>query len=94
MMEFEWDQLKAVTNLDKHGVSFDEAATVLGDYLADTFYDPDHSDEEDRYITLGMSNRGRLLMVAHTDRGRDLVRIISARTLTKAERREYEDGLG
>jgi hypothetical protein len=94
MMEFEWDQLKAGTNQDKHGVSFDEAATVLGDFLADTFYDPDHSDEEDRYITIGMSGRGRLLMVAHTDRGSGLVRIISARTLTKTERKEYENGLG
>ncbi|MFH1907893.1 MAG: BrnT family toxin [Chloroflexota bacterium] len=89
-MDFEWDPRKAEINLRKHGVSFTEAGTVFGDYLAITVPDPDHSDDEDRYITIGWSNRRRLLMVAHTDRG-DCIRIISARELTKAERKDYEE---
>lgn len=89
-MDFEWDIAKAAANLKKHKVSFAEAATVLGDSYSITVPDPDHSVGEDRYITVGMSDRGRLLIVAHTDRGR-LMRIISARELTKNERRTYED---
>jgi len=89
-MDFEWDPRKAEINLRKHGVSFTEAGTVFGDDLAITVPDPDHSDDEDRHITLGWSNRRRLLMVSHTDRG-DRIRIISARELTKAERKEYEE---
>ena len=69
---------------------FQEAATVLRDPLAITVLDPDHSQEEDRYITVGSSIRGRILMVAHTDRG-DRTRIISARELTRAEREAYEN---
>jgi uncharacterized DUF497 family protein len=88
-MEFEWDPRKARTNLRKHGVSFTEAGTIFGDDLAITVSDPDHSDNEDRYITIGWSDRRRLLIVSHTDRG-DRIRIISARELTKAERKEYE----
>ena len=88
-MEFEWDPRKADQNLRKHKVSFAEAATVFGDRLAVTDYDPDHSLGEDRYITIGWSYRRRLLMVAHTDRG-DRTRIISARELTRAERETYE----
>lgn len=89
-MEFEWDPRKAAQNLRKHKVSFAEAATVLGDAMAITVYDPAHSIDEDRYITIGLSDRHRILMVSHADRG-DRVRIISARELTRKERREYEE---
>ncbi len=90
-MEFEWDDDKAESNEHKHGVSFTEAETVFGDPLSLTGYDPDHSDEEDRYITMGTSVDQRLLVVSHTDRG-DRVRIVSARVATRKERRDYEDG--
>ena len=76
-MEFEWDPDKAARNLAKHGVSFPEAATVFGDPLAMTYGDPDHSREEDRFLTFGHSSAGRLLVVSHTDRD-DRTRIISA----------------
>ena len=89
-MDFEWDPRKAEINLRKHGVSFTEAGTVFGDDLAITVPDPDHSNDEDRYITIGWSDRRRLLMISHTDRG-NRIRIISARELTKAERKEYEE---
>ena len=90
MIDFEWDPRKARVNLRKHGVSFYDATTVLRDSLGVTIYDPDHSEEEDRYITIGISGSGRLLMVAHTDRG-DRIRIINARELTRAEREAYEN---
>ena len=90
-MEFEWDEEKAESNKDKHGVSFTEAETVFADPLALTGYDPDHSNEEDRYITMGTSLEGRLLVISHTDRN-DRVRIISAREASRRERRDYEDG--
>jgi uncharacterized protein len=89
-MEFEWDRRKAYENLRKHKVSFNEAATVFGDFLSITVTDPGHSVGEHRYITVGLSNLGRLLMVAHAERG-DRIRIINARTLTRSERRAYED---
>ena len=89
-MKFEWGPQKAAQNLSKHGVSFREAATVLGDPLGSTVSDPDHSSAEARFITVGSSNRGRLLMVAHTERG-DRIRLISARELTRAERKAYEE---
>ena len=89
-MEFEWDIRKAAANLRKHGVSFEEAATAFGDYLSTTASDPDHSTEEERYITVGLSNLGRLLIVAHSERG-GRIRIISARTLTGREKRDYEN---
>ena len=89
-MDFEWDPRKAEINLRKHGVSFTEAGTVFGDDFAITVPDPDHSNDEDRYITIGWSDRRRLLMISHTDRG-DRIRIISARELTKVERKEYEE---
>jgi uncharacterized DUF497 family protein len=88
-MNFEWDPNKADSNLRKHGVSFQEAATVFGDDLGMTVYDPDHSRDEDRFITIGWSERRRLLMVSHTDR-EDSIRIISARELTPSERKDYE----
>ena len=88
-MEFEWDSIKAAKNLAKHGVSFPEAATVFGDPLSLTFPDPDHSVREQRFITIGCSQDGRVLIVAHTDRA-ERVRIISARKATPRERRHYE----
>jgi uncharacterized protein len=91
-MELEWDPRKARNNLNKHGVSFTEAGTIFGDELAITVPDPDHSNEEDRYITIGWSDRRRVLIVSHTDRD-DRIRIISARELTKAERKEYEEAI-
>jgi len=90
-MEFEWNPEKATLNLDKHGVSFQEAATVFNDSLSVTFPDPDHSIGESRYIIIGISRFGQLLVVAHTDQG-EKVRIISARKATRQERRFYEEG--
>ena len=90
-MKFEWDQQKAGGNLKKHGVSFQEAASVLGDPLSITYHDPDHSITEFRFITVGISRSGQVLMVAHTDRG-DTIRIISARKTTRQERKYYEEG--
>ena len=83
-MEFEWDSKKAEANKKKHGVSFHEAATVFGDSLAITFTDPDHSIDEDRYLTFGLSSSDRLLVVSHADRDKK-VRIISARLMTHQE---------
>ena len=88
-MRFEWDENKAATNLLKHSVSFEEAATVFGDPLSDTFDDPDHSAEERRFVIIGLSEKGRMLIVAHTDDG-DVVRIINAREPTREEREFYE----
>ena len=89
-MVFEWDARKARINAQQHGVSFQEASTVFGDTLAATFRDPDHSFDETRFLTLGVSCSGRLLFVAHTDRG-EHIRIISARIATRRERRLYEE---
>jgi uncharacterized DUF497 family protein len=89
-MKFEWDNKKAEINFKKHKVAFTEAATVFADTFGITIYDPDHSKDEERYITIGYSQQERLLMVAHTDRG-DRIRIISARELTKTEREVYEE---
>jgi len=92
MLRFEWDPEKAATNFAKHGVSFEEAATVFGDPLAITFADPDHSEGERRLLTFGVSSTQQLLLiVAHTERNRR-VRIISARRADKSERRIYEEG--
>ena len=90
-MEFEWDKQKAELNLKKHKISFHEAATVFGDPLAITFEDPDHSVGEFRYITFGLSRFNRPLVVLHTER-RGKIRIISAREMTKHERKIYEEG--
>ena len=90
-MDFEWDGDKAAANERKHGVAFTEAMTVFADTLALTGYDPDHSDDEDRYLTMGQSADGRLLVVSHTDRDEN-IRIISARVASRAERRDYENG--
>jgi uncharacterized DUF497 family protein len=90
-MKIEWDPKKAKSNLRKHRVSFEEAATALSDPVAATGADPDHSITEERYVTFGVSERGRLLVVAHTDEG-ETIRIISARIASKGERELYEDG--
>jgi uncharacterized DUF497 family protein len=89
-MEFEWDPRKAAKNLRKHKVSFAEAATVFSDSLSATASDPDHSEEEDRYIIVGTSNHFRPLIVSFAEQG-DRIRIISARELTRAERSAYEE---
>jgi uncharacterized DUF497 family protein len=89
-LEFEWDPAKAELNLKEHGVSFDEATTVFRDTLSITIADPDHSDSEDRFIDIGMSHRGQLLVVSYTER-KDKIRIISARRATRTERKSYEE---
>lgn len=88
---FEWDSEKAERNKQKHGVTFEEAATVFLDRLSLTIPDPIHSTDEERFVILGESNRARLLVVAHVERGEN-IRIISARVATKRERRNYEEG--
>ena len=90
-MEFEWDENKAAANLSKHGVSFDEAKTVFDDPVYVDFYDPDHSHKEHRYIIIGQSQQGRLLIVSYTERN-DVVRLISAREAARGEREAYEEG--
>lgn len=90
-MKFVWDDEKAETNLQKHGVSFDEAATVFLDPYALSGPDPDHSVGEARYITFGYSQLGRLIGVCHTHRP-GTIRIINARRVTRAERKLYEEG--
>jgi hypothetical protein len=90
VVNFEWDPGKARQNRRKHRISFQEAATVFGDPLAVTFPDPDHSASEQRFITVGMSSAGRILIVAHMDRDED-IRIISARKTTQRERKHYEE---
>jgi uncharacterized protein len=88
---FEWDPRKAAANAAKHGVSFEEAASVFQDPLAYTFADPDHSFGEERQLTFGVSNAGRLLAVISTERG-NAVRLVSARKATRHERSIYEQG--
>lgn len=89
-MQFEWDRRKETSNRRKHGVGFREAATVFGDPLATTFPDIDHSAFEDRFLTIGASASGRLLVVAHAESGEN-IRIISARQVTRRERKFYEE---
>jgi uncharacterized protein len=88
--EFEWDPAKAADNLRKHAVSFEEACTAFADPLSILIHDPDHSDVEERYLVLGLSTLGRLLVVAFTERG-EKTRLISARIATRYERRQYEE---
>jgi hypothetical protein len=90
LVRFAWDPRKAKKNLTKHGVSFDEAKTVFGDELFLVFADPDHSTEECRFIIVGQSKQGRLLVVAYTERS-DAIRIISAREATRHERIVYAE---
>jgi uncharacterized DUF497 family protein len=89
-MEFAWHPAKADTNARKHGVSFEEATTVFGDPLAKTISDPEHSILESRFVTIGMTARGRLVVVCHTE-SEDLIRVISAREASAHERKSYEN---
>lgn len=89
--DFEWDPAKADLNRRKHGVTFQEAVTAFHDPLSTTIDDPAHSAAEQRYVLLGLSERGRLLVVMHTERA-NMVRIISARLADSGERRRYEEG--
>jgi uncharacterized DUF497 family protein len=87
---FEWDRHKAESNLRKHGVSFEEAQTVFTDPLSITLPDPDHSEDEERFIDIGMSDNRRVLVVVYTERGQR-IRLISAYKATRAERKQYEE---
>ncbi len=88
--EFEWDDDKAEDNVNKHGVSFEEGATVFNDPMVATVFDPDHSKREERYISIGISMQGLLLVVVHTERG-ERIRLISCRKATNTERKTYEN---
>jgi uncharacterized DUF497 family protein len=90
-MKFEWNESKAAANLVKHGISFEEAQTIFDDPLFIDFHDPDHSPDEDRYIIIGLSRQGRLLLVSYTERDA-IIRMISAREVTRGERKAYEEG--
>ncbi len=90
-MKIEWGPKKAKSNFEKHGVSFEEAATALSDPMAATGADPDHSLSEERYVTFGVSEKGRLVVVSHTEKDQT-IRIISARKASKGERKLYEEG--
>jgi uncharacterized DUF497 family protein len=87
---FEWDRLKSDINLRKHGISFEEAQTVFNDPLSMTLSDPDHSEDEERFIDIGMSDKRRVLVIVYTERGQ-YIRLISARKATPAERKQYEE---
>jgi uncharacterized DUF497 family protein len=91
-MRFIWDAKKAAANSRKHGVSFEEASTAFEDGFAATGADPDHSEGEYRWVTFGISARKRLLAVSHTEEEEDIIRVISARPATRAERKLYEEG--
>ena len=92
-MKFVWDNNKALSNIRKHGVSFEEASTVLADFLSVTIPDPLHPDNEERLITIGQSERERLLVVVHTEQG-EVIRLISARRATVRERKRHEENYG
>ena len=89
-MIFQWDARKAASNLKKHGIDFREAATTFADPFSTTFSDQDHSENEPRFLTIGQSIRGRILVVAHTEES-DTIRIISARRATRREQNFYEE---
>jgi hypothetical protein len=91
-LRFEWDELKAADNYRKHGVRFEEGATIFQDTLSITIDDPDHSTDEQRYIDIGTSEDDRVLVVSYTERGTN-IRIISCREATRKERRQYEEGI-
>ncbi|MEH2050382.1 BrnT family toxin [Nostoc sp.] len=90
-MKFEWDENKATINLLKHQVSFEQAKTVFDDPLYVDFYDPDHSDAEERYLIIGESSRERLLIILYTERGNS-ISLINAREVTRSEREAYKEG--
>lgn len=89
-MDFEWDLDKEQSNQRKHGISFLEASTVFGDPMELTIYNPDHSEGEYRFLSMGRASSGRLLVVSYTEREENRIRIINARLATVAERRRYE----
>lgn len=89
-MEFEWDQNKAAKNVKKHGITFSEATSVFGDPLELTISDPDHSSVEYRFLSIGKSNIGNLLVISYTERQKNRIRIISARKATRQEQKYYE----
>lgn len=91
-MDFEWDEQKARSNADKHGVSFEEAVTCFYDPLQVAFYDPAHSDEENREILIGHSNQNRVLVISYTLR-HEVIRIISAQQATRREANDYAQGI-
>ena len=88
-LEFTWDRHKATSNLSKHGVSFEEASTAFGDPLSVTVPDPDHSEVESRFVLIGQSFKGKLLVIVHSEQN-ESIRIISARAATRRERQDYE----
>jgi uncharacterized protein len=90
-MKFQWDERKAEKNQLKHRVTFEEAKTVFEDPLYVDFYDPDHSQDEERYLVIGESRQKRLLIVSYTER-KNSIRLISAREVTRTERQIYEEG--
>jgi uncharacterized DUF497 family protein len=90
-LEFEWDEGKNAVNQKKHGVSFDEAKSVFADEFGRLIHDPDHSQDEERFILMGMSSRLRILIVCHCERSSDTIRIISARKADKFESKQYEE---
>jgi uncharacterized protein len=92
-LSFEWDEVKATGNYEKHGVTFEEGVTIFYDPLSVSINDPDHSANEQRYIDIGVSENVRVLVVTYTERG-DNMRIISCRKATRRERRHYEEGIG
>ena len=89
-MDFEWDPDKEQSNQRKHGISFLEASTVFGDPMELTIYNPDHSEGEYRFLSMGRASSGRLLVVSYTEREENRIRIINARLATAAERKRYE----
>lgn len=93
MLRFEWDEHKNKLNRRKHGVWLEEAQQVFNDPSALRYFDPEHSETEDRFILLGLSGTGRMLVVVHCERGRASIRIISARKATKREAAAYEEGI-
>ena len=90
-MNYEWDEVKAQLNIAKHGVSFDEAATVFCDEYGLVVFDEDHSDDEERFYLLGMSRKDTILLVVHCYRSNDIIRIISARKATIREKAQYKE---
>lgn len=93
-MKFEWDENKNKINQRKHGISFDEVTSVFRDTLAIVFDDPDHSDNEERFLIIGTSDKRGICLVSHCYRGQDqVIRIISARKATKTECKIYEEGI-
>jgi len=90
-LHFEWDENKAISNQEKHGVSFEEAKSVFADSLGRLIPDPDHSDDEEHFILMGLSSQFRLLIVCHCERNSNSIRIISARKADRLERKKYEE---